>query len=203
MKHSVAWFLVVGSVLFLSQAAMAETSGVSQMNSLSDQVTSVGFQAAIQGGYSPYRSAYGTDAGAMGARLGVLINHVFSAGVGLDGLVSARSAAGFLGAWTEVDPFAHWIVHPSVALLVGGAYLVLDRFEEGGFRTGNFRENLRREDYRFFVQPELRLNVNLNRYLRLAILGTYRSVAGSENVPVSNVELSTFQGALQLTFGIL
>lgn len=203
MKRSNGWFLGGLGILFLSQAAMAETSGVSQMSTLSDQVTSVGFQAAIQGGYSPYRSAYGTDAGTMGARLGVLINHVFSAGVGLDGLVSSRSAAGFLGAWTEVDPFSHWIVHPSVALLVGGAYLVVDRYQEGGLLSNRFGVGLRREDYRFFVQPELRVSVNLNRYLRIAIVGTYRSVAGSENVPVTNAELSTPQGALQLTFGLL
>lgn len=94
-----------------------------------------------------------------GARFGLMLDHKFMIGVGGFGVTSpAFLPMGYGGVVVEYLPFSDRVTHVSFGALVGG----------GGLSTLSFA----------VVEPEVRLNVNVNKWLRLGIGGGYRFIAG-------------------------
>lgn len=183
----------------LALAATLITQGYAQGESafsaatLGNEIQSVGVALHLDTGYSPIASAISYDSLLLGGRLAALFNHAYSVGVGADVTLARQTQTAYMGVWTDLDPFAHWILHPSLSLLTGVAYLHVD----SPARRGGI------DDYRVFLQPELRLHLNLGKYVRLHLGASYRAVAGPEGNALRNETLSVAQGTLGFTLGIL
>jgi hypothetical protein len=95
-----------------------------------------------------------------GARLGLMMDHKFLIGVGGYGLATPEYIPmGYGGIVMEYLPWSDRVAHISFAGLVGA----------GGLYANSF----------FVAEPEVRLNVNVNKWLRLTAGGGYRFIGGA------------------------
>jgi hypothetical protein len=154
-------------------------------------------------------SAIGDDfAVFIGGRGGWIINHAFTIGGGGFGLVNEIESdyyietygdhnivqhMGYGGLILEYVHLSRKLVHPSLAVLVGGGgfgYHYRDWLYEGD-RTDAF----------FVLEPELNLMLNVSEHFRVGLGASYRWVTGVDLAGVENSDLSKFSGNLTLKFG--
>jgi hypothetical protein len=193
MMKKTFWFRLI--VLALTVAVKGPVLHAdTEVAHLSDLVSlrSVGASLAIHGGYADLRGFPLNDQLALGARLAAIFNHVFSFGVGADGIISTNYRIALMGLFVDVDPWSNRLFHPSLGATFGGAYLF-----RGGVASGE-----RSEDGRFFAQPEARLHLNLARNLRVSTLFSYRFLAGADRIELPNSAVNGFQVSLQFTGGL-
>lgn len=190
-----------GLALFASVPSQSSESQSTQDASVlmeGPSIRSIGAKLAFHGGVAQVgegASASGGGPGGviLGGRLGLVLNHFFSVGVGGEGVLSDARNLVLMGLHFELDPWSRVLVHPSIGVFFGGALVTPI---DPATRTD------RPSDGRFFTQPELRLTVNISRNLRLSAQGGYRVTAGSDRVGVSNSSLRGFQAALQVAGGL-
>lgn len=97
---------------------------------------------------------------AVGARFGLVLDHKFMIGLGGYGITSPQHVPmGYGGVTLEYLPWSDRKVHISFAGLVGGGAIWAENF--------------------FVAEPDIRLNVNVNSWFRIAVGGGYRFIGGA------------------------
>lgn len=145
----------------------------------------------------------GKTAGFVGGRGGVLLGGGFTiAGMGA-GLVNdnirepggtgRQLNMGYGGLYLEQMIAPNRLLHLSVGTLLGaGGASWIDRFD---------RRIQTPTDGFFVVEPEVSVEVNVTRFLRVGVTGTYRSVSGLDLPGLPTAQLSGVTGGLSFKFG--
>jgi hypothetical protein len=140
----------------------------------------------------------------VGGRIGAVINHTWCIGLGgygvgvdptpedLEGLEDLTMAYG--GLFLEYVLKPHSVVHICVPILVGGGQIQF----EGDYvdpESGDDSEAI------FVVEPEVNLEFNITRNLRLNLGAGYRHVSRTDLVDFSDEDLSGVNGAITFKIG--
>lgn len=145
----------------------------------------------------------GKTAGFVGGRGGVLLGSGFTiAGMGV-GLVNdnirepggtgRQLNMGYGGLYLEQMIAPNRLLHVSVGALLGaGGASWIDRLD---------RRVQTPTDGFFVVEPEIALEVNVTRFLRVGVTGSYRSVSGLGLAGLPASQLSGTTGGLSFKFG--
>jgi len=167
-----------------------------------------------RGGYGALRIAFTRVQGRAGAMVGgrgaFLANHRFAIGLAGQGLVSrvdsqrkgldtdrgSGLAMGYGGLWLETILLPMHVVHVSAGALLGA----------GGVGYGRWSRGMEEEGWNrgsaiFVAEPSLALELNVAAFLRFAIEGSYRFVAGSDLAGITDKELSGWTVGTVLKFG--
>ena len=147
----------------------------------------------------------------LGAQGGVLLDHHFyvgAAGYGLATNVQFESnqdgntynlKGGYAGVMLGGVIAPSSIVHLYIPVLVGaGNFDVSDP----DYNLGGFPREVTIENSAFFViEPGLQLDINIARFFRLGLGGSWRFVEGSELALVNNEDLSNWAAEVSFRFG--
>ena len=147
----------------------------------------------------------------IGAQGGVLLDHHFyvgGAGYGLATNVQFESnqdgetynlKGGYAGVMLGGVIAPSSIVHLYIPVLVGaGSFDVSDP----DYNLGGFPREITIESSAFFViEPGLQLDINIARFFRLGLGGSWRFVEGSEFNLVNNDDLSNWAAEISFRFG--
>jgi hypothetical protein len=156
-----------------------------------------------------YARVRGEDGLFLGGRGGWIAGHRLVLGGGGYGLVNRvappegatavtadyRMSFGYGGLWLEYIIMPMSVVHASVGTLVGGGGVSYHRWH--GHAAG--AEN--QSDTVFVAEPTVALEVNLTRFMRLALEGRYRMVGGVDLVGLDAGDLRGFAFGTLLKFG--
>ena len=165
------------TIIFFSWNAGSAQAGSPQTSkTLVDDRGDKGFIFAPELKLTSVDSQFGLLAG---GRLGLMMDHKFLIGVGGYGMATPEYIPmGYGGVVLEYLPWSDRVTHVSFASLVGA----------GGLYANSF----------FVAEPEVRLNVNVNRWLRLTAGGGYRFIGGAG---CANSALRGPQATLGIGFG--
>jgi hypothetical protein len=94
------------------------------------------------------------------------------------------------GLWLGYTPFQHWMLHPFASLRAGAGAINLDT---NGW--DDYYDNI------LVFSPELGLEVNLTRFLRIAGAAGYRWVEGVSTPGLSDGDFTGWTGSLTLRLG--
>lgn len=167
---------------------------------ISDQ-TEVGGYVAATARYIEVKEESGV---LVGGRIAIVVNHVFSAGVGaygsvaeptpedLTGLEDLEIAYG--GLFLEYTFKPHAVFHISVPVLVGAGQT---RFA-GDYVDPESEED---SDTFFVVEPELNLEFNITRNWRLDLGVGYRHVNGTDFAEITDEDQSGVNWAFTMKIG--
>ena len=147
----------------------------------------------------------------IGAQGGVLLDHHFyvgGAGYGLSTNVQFESSqdgesynlkGGYAGIMLGGVIAPSSIVHLYIPVLVGaGNFDVSDP----DYNLGGFPREVTIENSAFFViEPGLQLDINITRFFRLGLGGSWRFIEGSELNTVNNDDLSNWAAEISFRFG--
>jgi hypothetical protein len=197
--------MVAIGVLALAQASVARAQDEQPQTLVDGPVTHGGFGGPTMA----YTRVNGEDALIMGGRGGWLINHrlvVGGGGWGVTNRVSVPAGAianpgdhqltfGYGGFWTEYIVAPSRLVHGSIGTLIGAGGLTYHRFR-GGDSTRDMES-----DVVFVLEPVAAVELNVVRFMRLALFGSYRLVRGAELAALENSDVSGFAAGAMLKFG--
>ena len=167
---------------------------------ISDQTEVGGFIAAT----AKYIEVKDESGVLLGGRVAIVVNHVFSAGVGgygtvakpapedLQGLEDLEIAYG--GLFLEYTFKPHAVFHISVPVLVGAGQT---RFA-GDYVDPESEED---SDTFFVVEPELNLEFNITRNWRLDLGVGYRHVNGTDFAEITDEDQSGVNWAFTMKIG--
>jgi len=145
----------------------------------------------------------GKESVIIGGHGGVIFNSYFYLGLGAYGLVTTQNIAtdpfgasldmqmGYTGLMLAMNVMPKKVVHFSIPLFVGVGNIVMEK------------ENARLENSPFIIiEPGLQLEVNLVRFMKIGLGGSYRMVRGSSlNNDITDASLSDWSGNFSLIFG--
>jgi hypothetical protein len=172
--------LLVSGVLLFGQVAENDE----QMRTIfgSPSVESIGGYGAIDMGYTTVNKL---DAVYFGARGAVVVNHMVALGIGGKGFISNpvfdnnlgqdyEFAGGYGGFYIEPIFRGNSPVHLSFPMLIGaGGVGYLKHW--GDYDDNNNYENVDEDSYAFFVfEPGIEVEFNVVRWMRLALVASYR-----------------------------
>jgi hypothetical protein len=199
--------IAVGGVPSVSRADEAATRGdPAPAMLLSGPVEHGGFGGPTLG----YTSVNGDPALVMGGRGGWLINHrlvLGGGGVGVTNRLAVPAGStpadadhqltfGYGGFWAEYIVFPNQLVHGSVGMLVGGGGITYHRFRGQGPAADD--EN----DAVFVFEPGVSVELNVIRFMRVALFANYRIVSGVDLAGLDNAAISGFSAGTMLKFGV-
>ena len=159
-----------------------------------------------------YNQVDGKDTYKIGARGGVLINHRFTIGLAGNGFFSDREyeniitdqtvriAGGDGGLFMEATLFPFFPVHVSIPVIIGagGVAYTSNQWNDGEYYWG--REKFDSDAY-FLLEPGLEVELNLIKFMRLAVGGTYRFTSDIDMVNTSSGMLRGLNWHFTLKFG--
>lgn len=159
-----------------------------------------------------YNQVDGKDTYKIGARGGVLINHRFTIGLAGNGFFSDREyddiipdhtvriAGGYGGLFMEATLFPFFPVHLSIPVIIGagGVAYTSNNWSDGEYYWG--REKYDSDAY-FLLEPGLEVELNLIKFMRLAVGGTYRFTSDIDMVNTSSGMLRGLNWHFCLKFG--
>jgi len=96
----------------------------------------------------------------------------------------------------EYHFFPKSLIHFSIGTLVAGGGI--------GYLTGNghdYNQNLKGISNAFILEPEVTMFINVTRFFRIGIGGTYRFITGIKTRGVSDRDFRGFSGSLMFAFG--
>lgn len=215
---------VIGAALLFSTAALTTLLAQDQPAEPEAQtlfgnsgIKSHGFYVApsVQAG-----PAQGTTGFWAGGRAAYLMNHRVALGVAGYGLASVhrvgpiakasstRILSGYGGLLTEFIIAPGKVAHLSIPVLIGaGGIEYHGRPDSGGLaggrKSGTEPSDHLETDAYFVAEPGLALELNLFKYCRLSLGGTYRVVSGMKMEKSTNADFSGLTGQATLKFGIL
>ncbi len=108
-------------------------------------------------------------------------------------------ALGYGGMRLEYHIFPKKLIHFSIGTLVGAGGYTL--YERGHRRDYEDEDEFREAESFFILEPELNMFLNITRFLRLGIGGSYRYVNGVSNYGLENKDLMDYSGQVSLQFG--
>jgi len=172
----------------------------------------LGWYAGPSAGYTQFGCK---NAFMPGIEAGIILNHFFS--IGLAGSITANinnlhftnvidtMSADFIGGYAgvrmEFTVFPKFPVHFSFPLLIGGgASAYLHKYDYNpGWHSGNY-ETLDWNSF-FVLEPGIRAEVNIIKFLRIWIGGSYRWVPSYELINTKSDFMNNFNLAAGLKFG--
>ncbi len=159
-----------------------------------------------------YTQIKGKDAYLMGARGGWLIDHHFSIGLAGHGFISDKEyldilpkesiniAGGYGGLFLEAIIAPNYPVHITIPLIIGAggvAYVENQPWDDHDYHGNYTLDN----DAFFVIEPGLEIEVNLIKFMRFAVGGSYRYTSQISMINSSPNMLRGFNGYFGLKFG--
>ncbi|MCG8306744.1 MAG: hypothetical protein MI975_05075 [Cytophagales bacterium] len=197
--------LILGIIVGLAGLAYAQ-EGEEELGRKDQMQTLFGFDAKITG-YGSLESKFtrlnAKDAVVIGGHGGVIFNRYFYFGLGAYGLVTSNKhpgsfpeesldlEMGYTGLMMGFNIMPKKVVHFSIPLFVGVGNLELEH------------KNVFIENSAFFLlEPGLQLELNVVRFMKIGLGGSYRLVHGSNlRNNISDDDLSYWSGNFALIFG--
>lgn len=150
------------------------------------------------------------DALLLGGYAGVMLNSKLMLGAGAYALVNnieaptpATAAQRYWNMWytgfvPEYTIKSNKLFHGAIGVLIGGGgVFTSERFNHS---FDNDRETY--DDSGFFVlEPHANLEMNITRFLRIGIGGSYRHISGSNSPGITDGKMSAFAGSFTLKAG--
>lgn len=166
--------------------------------------------SGLGGPYLAWTRLNGEHSLLVGARGGVLIDHVLVVGIAGSGTVDRvavprgatvadadyRLEVGYIGAWLEYIIAPRRLLHGTVGMLIGWAGLSYTRFRGSGGP-----EDSELEDSAFVIEPTLSAEVNLTSFMRLDLFAAYRFVAGVDLPALEEGDINGPVIGVMLKFG--
>jgi hypothetical protein len=186
----------IGIVCLATAAVAAETAPPAE--TLFDGAVVIGGYGAPAVRVGQFNGDVAAFAGVQG---GVILNHTLVLGAGGWGLIPSVNVAdgaprwvnfGYGGFLVEYTPFWHKLVHPHASVLIGGGGLSYS--DTYGWEYGYV-------DVVFIVEPTVGVELNLTKYLRLAVGGGYRYAADTEFEGLTDDDLRGVSGAAVFKIG--
>jgi hypothetical protein len=208
---------LVISLLFISLFAVAQESGSRENNedaeTLFDQSANITGFGSLE---TRFTRVVDQDAIMIGARGGVIFDGHFFLGIGASGLVTSHTfegsapeqdlhlGMGYAGLIMGVNIAPKKVFHFAIPLLVGAGNVEITSRQEGGWEIdGVHYSSAFIENSTFLIfEPGIRIEVNLTRFMKLGLGGSYRLLHGVnlEN-NISNNDLSYWAGQFSVIFG--
>lgn len=162
--------------------------------------------------YFGYTQISDKDTYLMGARGGWLINHRFTIGLAGSGFISDRDyygivpdravslAGGYGGLFLEAVIFPFSPVHLTIPITIGagGVAYTSNNWREGDYSYENYTYD---SDAYFLLEPGLEIELNLIKFMRFAVGGSYRYTSDVNMINSSPEMLKGFNGHFTLKFG--
>jgi hypothetical protein len=173
---------------------------------ISDNISSGGYGGAVL----MYSRILDRDAVFFGGKGGWIINHHFVLGGAGFGMVTRvptpagapdigedlRTEFGYGGIWLEYIFLPDKLVHGSIGTLLGGGSVAYSRI-----RRTERQDREVENDVVFAAEPVISVEMNISRFLRLAVGAGYRYVGGVNLTGLRREDVSGFTGSVMLKFG--
>jgi len=176
--------------------ALAAIQAQAQDQTLLGRSTRIGFFVSPYLEYGPLNKPWETS---IGGGLGLVLGDGF---IGLYGAAGAdydqvlqdndveRIDLAHGGLWVGYNPVQRWLFHPYATVRFGPGVVNIDTDD-----WDDYYDNV------LVLSPELGVEMNLTRFLRIAATGGYRWVDGVSSAGLDNDDFSGWTGALTLRLG--
>lgn len=148
----------------------------------------------------------------MGARGGWLINHRFTVGLAGNGFISDKEiydvipdktlnlGGGYGGLFLEAIVFPYSPVHVTVPVIIGagGVAYTSNHWRSDDHSYGDYTYD---SDAYFVIEPGLEVELNLVKFMRFALGGSYRYTSNVNLINSDSDMLRGFNGHFALKFG--
>jgi len=214
-------FMILFAFLATAIFAQDETknSAPEHMNTLfgNGKKTTVGWFVGPSVAYTQFSGDHAVLAGIQG---GMIINHHLSVGLAVIGLAKSdyltynhfvdstdvRLEGGYGGLLLEYTFFPKSVVHFSIPVLIGGgqfSYVDKDKTGHWDNEAGEWDSDHRTidKDAIFVVEPGIRAEVNVLKFMRFGIGVTYRYTPDLDLMKTDKAFLNSFTAGATLTFG--
>jgi len=179
----------------------------------------LGWFVGFDNGYTQFDSR---DVHMSGLNAGLIINHNFTIGVSGSGWTNKNNLyfetitdstgayleGGFGRILFEFTPFAQSPIHFTFPLLIGGgaaSYIIEtdDNWDYSGWESHEWENNHKNIDTDFFysIEPGIRIEANVCRFMRINAGVSYRYVSGLEMINTPGDMMNNFSGTVGLKFG--
>lgn len=167
-----------------------------------------------------YTKINGLDTYLMGARGGWLINHRLTIGLAGNGFISDKQydipiyeygelvyegvnlAGGYGGLFLEAVILPFSPVHITIPIIIGAGGVAYTRSWMDSDYYNNYYDDYTIDSDAFFVfEPGLEIELNLIKFMRLGIGGSYRYTSQINLIESSSTMLRGFNGHFSLKFG--
>lgn len=183
--------------------------------------TLFGSDEITHGGYGGlainYSQIDGKDALLVGARGGWIINHGIAIGLGGYGFANEMKyqktiegindkytlAGGYGGLLIEPIIGGNWPVHVSIPVLIGagGVAYINNYYYSDDLNSDDCHHRSEDADAFFVIEPGIELELNMVKFMRLAIGGYYRYTSDLELADTNSDILNGFSAGVTLKFG--
>jgi len=168
---------------------------------------------ALTFGYSKVNDK---DTYLMGARGGWLIDHHFTIGLAGNGIISDKEyyeldledptkgfnlAGGYGGLFFEAIIAPNSPVHVTIPVIIGAGGISYIENSSWNDYNNNYEPYILDSDAFFVFEPGLEIELNLVRFMRLSVGGSYRYTSKVDMVGTSETMLRGFNGYFGLKFG--
>lgn len=216
MKHIKLTF----AILFVSLIVNAQKDSTENSDNIStifgkNKAAKLGWFIGIDNGYTQFDSH---DVHISGLNAGLIINHNFTIGFSGSGWTNRNSMyyshvsdtagayleGGFCRLLLEFTPNPKSVVHVTFPLMIGGGGASYIRDEDYWDWDGNewdtFHKNLDTDVF-FSVEPGIRAEVNIFKFMRFNAGISYRWVTGLEMINTPGDMMNNFSATAGLKFG--
>jgi hypothetical protein len=211
-QRKALWIAIFAFILSLSLPAQDEQQQISTLFGGKDGHIDHGGWAGLNFGYTQIK---GNDTYIMGARGGWLINHRFTIGIAGNGFISDHEylmyapkveevnlAGGYGGLFLEATIFPFSPVHITIPVIIGAGGVAYTTTYWRDDNWDDYHNNYTLDSDAFFVlEPGIELELNLIRFLRFAVGGSYRYTSDISMIESSSNMLRGFNGHFSLKFG--
>lgn len=183
--------------------------------------TLFGSDETSHGGYGGlsvnYSKIAGKDAVLVGARGAWVINHGMAIGIGGYGFANDMKvektingfhddftlAGGYGGLLLEPIIGAKWPVHISIPVLIGaGGVAYINNYWKNSYEDSYYHDPYTEDADAFFViEPGIEIELNMVKFMRLAIGGYYRHTSNLDLADSESDMLNGFSTGITLKFG--
>jgi len=206
--------IIVLSVIFATSIFAQDDKSEQEYKTL------FGGERTTHGGYGGlsinYSQIDGKDAMLIGARGGWIINHGISIGIGgygfandmnyeknINGIIDNYSLAGGYGGLI-IEPIigAKWPLHVSIPILIGagGVALINNNYYKPNYDWDSHYYSDEADAF-FVIEPGIEVELNMVKFMRLAVGGYYRYTSDLNLADTKSDVLDGFSVGLTMKFG--
>jgi hypothetical protein len=214
-------FAIMFALFATTLFAQDETGGKNQneeINTLfgNGKKVQIGWFAGPNGGYTRFASS---DIALAGLSAGMIINHNFTIGLTGYGVANShnltypqfvdttdvRLEGGYGGLLLEYTLFPKSLIHVTFPLMIGGGSMayITDYDQSSDHYDENWDCNNQAvdQDAFFVIEPGVKAEINLLKFMRLGLGVSYRYTPGLELINTSSEFINNFTAGASLKFG--